>query len=191
MESLVQRQTIQIAIHDKIHHNHDPSRMFITESELRAVWGDYHLSNIFPAQRWTIQEWRLIRVGYLKVLSILILIDWAPLVENFRSVFLRHGGRSDKDLPFSREKLSSFLGASALNFNERQYAFVPVVIRDVDKMYVHKLKPMERLPFVAEASGIGGGGFGDVTRVKIAPRYLLSRGSENPEVWNIARKAFT
>ena len=174
--------SIQEAIHQKMHHNQNPSKMFISESDLRTVWQEYTLSSIFPNQRWTMDQWRRIRTEYLKVLSILILIDWTPLAENFRALFYMYPDRRDESLPFSKDKLS-FLGTSALIFFQSQFAFLPVVIQDKDEMFVHNLKPLERLPFIEEACDIGSGGFGDVTKVMIAPRCLLSKGSENREVF--------
>ena len=165
-----------------MHHNQDPSKMFISDSELRAVWQEYTLSTIFPAQRWTLEQWQQIRQKYLKVLSILIWIDWTPIAENFRAAFFMHSDRSDASLPFSMDKLS-FLAGSGLTFFQSQFAFLPTIIQEKDEKYVHELKPFERLPFIEEACEIGSGGFGDITKVVIAPRCLLSKGLENPEVF--------
>ena len=182
--------SIQEAIHQKMHHNQNPSKAFITDSELRTVWNEYTLSTIFPNQRWTIEQWRRIRTEYLKVLSILILIDWTPLAENFRALFFMYPDRNDAHLPFSKDQLS-FLGLSALNFFHSQFAFLPVVIQDLDEMFVHNLKPLERLPFIEEACDIGSGGFGDVTKVVIAPRCLLkNKSSENREVFSQKKPPF-
>ena len=187
MEPTNQTPSIQNAILQKMHHNQNPSKMFISDSELRAVWQEYTLSSIFPARRWTLEQWQRIRTEYLKVLSILIWIDWTPLAENFRAVFFTNRDRSDAKLPFSLEKLA-FLGGSALTFFQSQFAFLPVVIQDLDEMFVHNLKPLERLPFIQEACDIGSGGFGDITKVVIAPRCLLSKGLENREVFEAFSK---
>ena len=165
-----------------MHHTQDPSKMFISDSELRAVWQEYLLSTIFPAQRWTPEQWQQIRKDYLKVLSILIWIDWTPIAENFRAVFFMHPDRSDANLPFSMDKLS-FLTGSALAFFQSQFAFLPIIIQEKDEMYVHELKPFERLPFTGEACEFASGGFGLITKVVIAPRCLLSKGLDNPEVF--------
>ena len=174
--------SIQKAMHQKMHHNENPSKMFLSDSELQAVWHDYHLSTIFPTQRWTVEQWQQIRTDYLKVLSILIWIDWTPLAENFRAVFFMHRDRRDACLPFSMEKLN-FLAGSALTFFQTQYAFLPVVIHDKDEMFVHNLEPLERLPFIEEARDIASGGFGHITKVVIAPRCLLKKGRDNREVF--------
>lgn len=169
-----------------MHHDQDLSRMFISEAELVAVWQDYDLSLVFPSQRWTIPEYKEIRDDYIKVVSILLWIDWRDLVEHFRSLFFKHKDRNDKHLPLKDEKLE-FLDGSALTFAQYQYAFVPVVIEDLDYMYVHRLSHLHRLPFINVHRGIGSGGFGDVSKVEIAPRCLLRDGSDNREVCDFRR----
>ena len=181
MDSASPRRKIQDAIRQKMHHNQDWSKMFICKAELLSVWKDYDLSLIFPSQRWTSQEYQEIRDGYLKVTSILISIDWSGLVENFRSLFYKHKARNDNHLPFQLQQLD-FLDTSAFNFFQNQYAFVPVVLEDKDEMYVHRLSHLQRLPFTKIDNGIGSGGYGDVSRVEIAPRCLLRDGLDNVEV---------
>ncbi|KAL8796007.1 MAG: hypothetical protein Q9195_001583 [Heterodermia aff. obscurata] len=180
---------IQKALLRKMHHFQDPSKMFIGDSELRAVWQDYTLSTIFPAEAFTLEQWQQIRKDYLKVLSILIWINWTPLAEQFDDVFFKHPDRGDAYLPFSIEDLFSIekhsvaFEGSGLMFFQFQYAFLPVVIHQSEKMFVRNLEPMERLPFIDAAHELGSGGFGHITKVVIAPRSLLSEGSENREVY--------
>ena len=163
--------------------------MFISGSELRAVWEHYDLSTIFPQRGWTFEQYQQIRNEYLKILSILIWIGWRDLVGQFRALFFTRPDRKDRNLPIAEENLS-FLGGSALTFYVMQYAFVPVVIHDMDKMHVHRLGPLERLPFIEETYAIGCGGFGEVSKVVIAPRCLHRKGLDNCEVKSSLLKEF-
>ena len=189
MEYLDPLAPIQYAILQRMHRpEKGDSNMFICDHELREVWEHYDLRPIFPTGSWSDADRRQIRKEYLKILSILILTKLLNL-NQFRKHFFEPD-RNDTSLPLLGKQ--SFLGSSAKLFQQWQYAFIPVVIKECDKMYVQEVKSEERLPFMENPSEIGSGGFGTVSKVFIAPRCLIneSKDSENRQVISYALKDF-
>lgn len=190
MENLDPLAPIQHSILQMMHRpEKGDSNMFITYHELREVWEHYDLRLIFPTHSWSDADLWQIRKEYLKTLSILILTKWLDLNQlyQFRVHFFRRPDRNDASLPLLGDQ-STFLGRSEYLFQQLQYAFIPVVIKECDKMYVQEVKSEERLPFMENSSEIGSGGFGIVSKVFIAPRCLINEteDSENRQVSSYA-----
>ena len=194
MEHLDPLAPIQHAILQRMHRpEKGDSNMFICDHELREVWEHYDLRPIFPTGSWSDEDRRQIRKEFLKILSILILTKWLDLklLYQFRIHFFTRSDRNDTSLPLLGNQLT-FLGRSAYLFQHWQYAFIPVIIKECDKMYVQEVKSEERLPFMENSLEIGSGGFGIVSKVLIAPRCLINEteDSENRQVISYALKDF-
>ena len=180
-------ESVQNAILQRMkqQHEHDRSKMFICEHDLKAVWEDHNLTDIFPSETWTKSELRVIRTHLLKILSIVIWINWPFLRERFRQVFFSrlNQGIRDDDLPFSLEMMTG-LGYSRHMFYQEQFAFIPAVIEEHEETYIQVIPREIRLPFRQKSAEIGSGGYGEVKKVEIAPRCLfnVARKSDSPVV---------
>ena len=163
----------------------DVSRMFICEYNLQRAWRDQDLRTIFPSTKFSAEERETIRERFLRALSVLILIGWSchDLVSKFRTHFLRVEGREDKDLPLDEGKLG-FLDTSSFMFWQQQFAFCPAIIEEFENSHLQRIEGNIRLPFDGKPVEVGGGGYGRVSQVTIAPRCLRHRGkkTENFEV---------
>ena len=170
--------SIQEAILEKMHRQQTP-HMFICKHDLDLVWADHPLRNIFP--NFDPREWETIRKRYIRVLSILIVVDWTGLRSRFRPVFLRDPGHDDEHLPFTDLK---FLGTSGQVFASYQHAFTPIVIEERKEKHIQDIPAEYRLPFIYEPEDVRLGGYGSVTKRTIAPRCLKNKedNTDNPEV---------
>ena len=170
--------SIQEAILSKMHRQETPY-MFICKHDLDLVWADHPLCNIFP--NFNPSEWDMIRKRYIRVLSILIIIDWTDLTRRFRPVFLRDPKHDDQHLPFNDLK---FLGPSRQIFASYQHAFTPIVIEERKEKHIQDIPAECRLPFINEPEDVRLGGYGSVTKRIIAPRCLknMKDKTDNSEV---------
>ena len=180
------RTAIQRAIHDCLGLQHqNESLKFICEHELRDIWAGFSIGAVFSTASWTPSESQIIRADLLKVLSILILINWPELDELFRPVFFDrvNHGMKDASLPFPIEAMEGLENSKYMFFQE-QYAFIPAVIEEHDEAFIQEIQPKIRLPFREKSLEIGTGGYGEVRKVEIAPRCLYSvhRKSDSPVV---------
>ena len=174
--------SLQDAIRTRMYNADDPSdasRIFICEQDLLNAWQNHNLNTIFPPTKYNPEEIETIRNRFLRVLSVLIFIGWSSddLVSKFRSQFLRAGGREDNDLPIDKEKLK-FLDASFYMFWQYQFAFCPAIILESGNSHIQRIETNRRLPFSGKPVEVGGGAYGRVSQVTIAPRCL--RHTENP-----------
>jgi hypothetical protein len=125
-----------------------------------------------------------IRDNLLKILSILVAIEWLEW-NKFHLIFLApmkdpFARRLDKSLPFPLNELvdDSFLGRRmGEKFWKMQYAFIPIVIEEgVEKGY----PAWKRLPFIqSERKHLGTGIYGSVTKEVIAVHQFRWRDSHN------------
>lgn len=168
-------EAMQIRIRDVMYHSEDSSKRFIGQEELRALWADLGLRRMFPSHSWDDQEIQTIRDGYLKVLSILVMIAWPGVCghdkSRFRKHFLQrpHHDFADPNLPLANERLG-FLKEYAINFREKQYAFCPVIIEECEASYIQEVAADRPLPFTEEELPLGEGASGKVRKAVIA-RY--------------------
>ena len=174
-------RALQIAIRTSMYNAgvaSEASRVFICEHNLDEAWKDHDLRTIFPSTKFSAEERKTIRERFLRVLSILILIGWSgdDLVNKFRSQFLRAAeGREDKDLPLDEDKLG-FLDISSYIFWQQQFAFCPAIIEESDTSHLQRIDSDRRLPFDGKPREVGGGAYGSVSQVTIAPRCLRHKG---------------
>ena len=170
------RTAIQRAIHEHLgfHHENESSK-FICEHELKDVWAGFSIEAVFSSASWTPRESQMIRKDLLKILSILILINWPDLDEQFRPVFFDRleYGMKDESLPFSIEAVEGLENSRYMFFQE-QYTFIPAVIEEHDEAFIQEIHPKIRLPFRERSLEIGTGGYGEVRKVEIAPRCLYN-----------------
>ena len=179
-------KALQDAIRTRMYNADDPSdasRVFICEHNLQRAWRDHDLKTIFPSTKFSSEERETIRERFLRALSVLILIGWSgdDLVNKFRSQFLRVEGREDKDLPLDEEKLG-FLDTSSFIFWQQQFAFCPAIIEESESSHIQRIKTDKRLPFTGKPVEVGGGAYGSVSQVTIAPRCLRHIGKETENI---------
>ena len=180
-------ESLQDAIRTRMYNADDPldaSRVFICEHNLQRAWRDHDLKSIFPPSKYRQEEIDTIRDRFLRVLSALILIGWSSddLVSKFRSQFLRTPGREDKDLPIDRSQLG-FLRPFSFTFWQQQFAFCPAIIVEYEYSRIQTIETGRRLPFSGKLVEVGGGAYGKVSQVTIAPRCLRTEnGTENFKV---------
>ena len=179
-------KALQDAIRTRMYNADDPSdasRVFICEHNLQRAWRDHDLKTIFPSSKFSSEERETIRDRFLRALSVLILIGWSgdDLVNRFRSQFLRVEGREDKDLPLDEEKLG-FLDTSSFMFWQQQFAFCPATIEESESSHIQRIKTDKRLPFTGKPIEVGGGAYGSVSQVTIAPRCLRHIGKETENI---------
>ena len=110
------------------------------------------------------------RLGYLRVLSILIFIAW-PDLRLFRPRFM-HDELDDSKL-FLDDKQVETIGSSALIFQSQQYIFKPEMIVQRHEDIIQKVDANCRLPFTDAPEYLGHGGFGAVTKRTTAPRCFV------------------
>ena len=181
-------KSLQDAIRTGMHNADDPSdasRIFICEHNLQRAWRDHDLKSIFPPSKYSPEERKTIRDRFLRVLSVLILIGWSSddLLNKFHFQFLRAVGREDINLPIDKEKLE-FLDTSSFVFWQHQFAFCPAVVLESEYSHIQRIEKDKRLPFTGKRVEVGGGAYGSVSQVTIAPRCLrhIDRKTENIEV---------
>ena len=182
-------KSVQDAIRTRMHNAEDPSdasRVFICEDDLQRAWQNHDLKTIFPPTKYSREELETIRDRFLRVLSVLIFIGWSSddLVNKFRSQFLRVVGREDNNLPMNKEKLEEFLDTSFYMFWHLQFAFCPAIIQESGYSHIQRIETDRRLPFSGKPVEVGGGAYGRVSQVTIAPRCLrhTENGTDNFKV---------
>ena len=179
-------KALQDAIRTRMYNADDPSdasRLFICEHNLQRAWRDHDLKTIFPSTKFSPEERETIRERFLRVLSVLILIGWSgdDLVNKFRSQFLRVEGREDINLPLDEGKLG-FLDISSFMFWQQQFAFCPAIIEESESSHIQRIKTDKRLPFTGKPVEVGGGAYGTVSQVTIAPRCLRHIGKDTENI---------
>ncbi|KAL4931544.1 uncharacterized protein BDV17DRAFT_239542 [Aspergillus undulatus] len=162
--------------------NRNGSKAFLRRERLEGIWTDKRLNgfrNIYNSFRR--EDIPQIKENYLQTLSILIDISWDGW-SRFRTIFLEHGNRTDKDIPendISKLEQDTFLGDWAMTFFLHRHIFCPVDIEGVDRVLD---SDDSRLPFLKRKK-IGQGAFGTVTKACVATRHFRYRdGSQVPFV---------
>ena len=144
------------------------SERFITDGELDKIWLDDDFSNLVKTSLAPSD----VRASYLKIISILAVIDWHFNDKAFDKIFVLGVAITDKRLPFDEAELQ-FLGKYSQRFFENQENFMTVCIEDDyrDAKLLERSRPW-RLPFLGEPILVGRGGFGQVFSVEVAPRSV-------------------
>jgi hypothetical protein len=158
---------------------------FVSDQVVRAVWNIERIRKFLDGLGWRVDDVLPdITRYFLKILSILVWIDWDNWRE-FKNIFLDHRDnngsfkRCDFQLPFTHIPFFGDDEISQQNFWNDQYIFKPVVIReDVHEIYHEKYL----LPFM-ESKEIGGGAFGAVTKELVEAHHLWwTKGGVNGQV---------
>ena len=163
---------IQSAIERSMCRVGQPDLEFITEQDLKRLWKEKELSLVLDRFEFSLTQLTEIQIHYIKVLSILIVLDFT---DSFKELYLglRKAGLNDIHLPLAQEQLRSIWGSTRhRSFFKEQYAFCPLVIEDTDNAATIRVDARIRLPF-EKVELIAEGGFGDVDRVTIPPHYIL------------------
>jgi hypothetical protein len=130
----------------------ESGKKIIFPIDIKAVWAPRYVHSFYTAQAWYEAAWdkTCTMHAYLRIMSILIWIDYAPdKWKDFGEDFIKPE-RNDERLPFEREELQNFLGDRivANNFYERQWK-------------------------CEEPKEVGRGAFGIVKQHTIAAGYLV------------------
>ena len=164
-----------------IHRRTEPRSEFICKYDISQAWTESYLKQLLKGLDWTSADTLVnIRTNYLKILSILVYIDWDNW-KSFGSIFINHRdengdlSRTDKDLPFDLPELASpyFLGDSFRDFHINQYIFIPVVLKQDDDAQdtVTSYSKEYRMPFLA-TEDISRATPGNITQELIAREYF-------------------
>ena len=145
---------------------------FICDYDLCSIWGDNRIqklvSHIAPEGKWD-----FVCDNLSRVVSILVFIGWDRWTD-FETIFLPKDKKEeqydwlDAKLPFAD---FSFLPSRyQYHFSIHQYIFLPIRIEQGKSQEVSSER---RLPFIDSSDVVGRGGFGEVTRCRIAPGQFL------------------
>jgi hypothetical protein len=158
---------------------------FIPQKALRDIWRN-RLRDFLSILgcRPNDEDLSYIQDNLLKILSILVAIEWAQW-NKFPNIFLApmkdpFARRLDKFIPFPLKDLEddSFLGRRmGGKFWKAQSAFIPITIEEgEDKEYPAR----KRLPFIhSERVQLGTGNYGSVTKEVIAVHQFKWKNSQN------------
>lgn len=155
----------------------DSTKSFVTDDQMYSIWDLVLTGHAYDWEKrddpesllpHDISTWGN---KLLKVVSILVYIQWGKW-SDFRSIFLDEVGcprkdRADAALPFSLEamEMSEFLGCYANLFNNNQYLFLPILIKEGrDQVFDHNY----RLPIIWESKDCATGSYGEVSQVWVA-----------------------
>ena len=173
---------IQRSLRRSMYRGESQSEMFITEAGLLQVWSEHTIGSISAFDNFDEETKNVVRLRYLRVLSILVFIAW-PDLQLFRPQFM-HSDLDDSKL-FLDEKQVELMGSSAENFLDRQYIFKPEMIVQKHEDFIQKVDANCRLPFIDAPEHLGQGGFGAVTKRTIAPRCFVEIGPSGEKSQNL------
>lgn len=185
-------------IQTRMERGNNTDENFVTRDCLKEVWADDRLttfSNMVGLSK-TAYGIEILRTKLLQTLSILVFMRWRHW-QKFLSSFIHYGNldkRGDATImQHTREQLEDvdFLGGKkpAADFLMFRSSFVPI---DISEGMVETYEKGRRLPFVEPENGVeivlGRGGFGTVTKVRIA-RSQYYRGEIPQPVRDISNSA--
>lgn len=149
---------------------------FICKDDLEEVWAmnEDNFNSLVSQLNWTNYS-VMIRRNYIKIFSFLIYRDMLRPSE-LESLLFFTPAFEDSKWPLKEDQLPPNLDRRHRNLIiEGHSRFSPVVINEFGTPQIQVVEPHWRLPFL-EISEIGRGGFGTVSQVTIAPRYLFHEG---------------
>ena len=143
---------------------------FWCEDDLKSLWSDEDRAQaILNFENGN--NLKRAQTDFFKVLSVLVYINCFD-EEVFKSRFFRRGYSDDK-LPFRQNLLFSTLGnTNGQLFHDSQFMSIPLHIEDQELANVQDIEPGMRWPFQYLPEKIGSGGYGDVYRAHVPPRYI-------------------
>jgi hypothetical protein len=182
---------IYTALHGRMHRRDQPSRSFICEEDIYAVWTNAETRLLWELGyrlRWTNDDVRMVQSGLLRILSLLVFInfkDWPT----FHSFFLAGRSRmTDDALPIADPRslvgLFPYDPAFKDQFVEKQYIFIPIKVAEDDDGVNQQSRWTEhhRLPSIM-SQPMGSGTSGIVTKELIAARHIRqTNGHDNSRV---------
>ncbi|KAL9607552.1 MAG: hypothetical protein Q9167_007545 [Letrouitia subvulpina] len=177
---------------DRMDLSNDYQRRFICAPKLLDFWNEYHVENIAAFENYDRAVFPQIRKKFLRVLSIVIFIEWSDL-KLFEAVFVKEN-LDDDSLFFDEHQLRGMV-TGIDNFLVQQYIFRPEIIKSKQQSYIQVIPARNRLPFLDTPEVIGNGGFGAVSKRRIAPNcfeeiHSDNTQSSNPGVVAVAVKEF-
>lgn len=126
-----------------------------------------------------------IKEKFLVVVSILIYSVW-PNLWLFRSVFVEgaYTDLTDANLIFDSSKIERLEQSGIYHFKDNQYLFHPAQIRQKRDGWIQPVEKQRRLPYTIAPERIGEGGFGEVSKVKVAAHFVHhdDKGTVNSKV---------
>lgn len=151
-------------------------RFICTQRLLYEFWNKHRVEKIAAFQNYDKEVFNKIRNGFLRVLSIVIFIEWNDLFR-FEPVFVKEG-LDDNSLFFDEGQLED-MESGIDNFIAQQYLFKPEIIKHTQYSYIQHIDAVRRLPFIGEPELLGKGGYGCVSKKQIAPHCLEIISEEN------------
>ncbi|KAL9044576.1 MAG: hypothetical protein Q9214_002297 [Letrouitia sp. 1 TL-2023] len=184
---------IRKGLKDCMYLSNDYQKRFICLPKLKDFWNDHHLEDIAAFENYDRAVFPQIRKRFLRVLSIVIFIEWSDL-RLFEAVFVKEN-LDDDSLFFDEHQLQSRGMVTGIdNFLTQQYIFKPEIIESKQQSYIQVIPARNRLPFLDTPEYIGRGGFGAVSKREIAPNcfevHSDNTSSSNSHVVAVAVKEF-
>ncbi len=160
---------------------------FVTKESLDNIWTKSRLQSLCRLAKLEEGGDGYLREHLLCTISILVRIRWKEW-DRFREIFYdlgRNSCRGDENI--EKYTLAELEGADFLNsktfardFDAHRYAFIPIaIVEETVREYSTKM----RLPIIFPENGaepIGEGGYGTVTKAKIASSQLYRGGIRQP-----------
>ena len=177
------REEIAGALLREISQSHsNPAKQFISDEEqLRKIWEDDSI-RYFVKPQYLVD----VREKFLKILSILVLVEWPFRDNEFGKLFVDAGPErlSDTRLPANPEELR-FLDKYADTFWYKQFIFLPICIEDdYNAVQIIERAFPYRWPYLSEGAKVGEGAFGQVSEVTVAKGAIKTTNSEGRRSFN-------
>ena len=155
---------------EKLYASNIQNSCFWCEDDLKSLWSDEERAQAILSFE-SGDDLRRAQIQFFKVLSVLIYINCFD-EEIFKSRFFRRRYSDDK-LPFRQNLLFTALGnTNGQLFHDSQFMSIPLHIEDQELANVQDIEPGMRWPFKCPPEKIGSGGYGDVYRAYVPPRYI-------------------
>lgn len=151
-------------------------RFICTSKLINDFWSEHRVEKLSAFRDYEEGVLLKIRKGFLRVLSIVIFIQWNGLVR-FDTVFVNKG-LDDNSLFFNKDQLKN-MKTEIDDFLEKQYIFKPEIIEYRQEAHIQTIPAESRLPFIGESDLLGRGGYGSVSKREIAPHCLEFMSEED------------
>lgn len=154
---------------------------FICPQKIHTFWNEHRIDRISAFQNYDEEVLTKIKNRFLRVLSIVIFIEWNDLIR-FNPVFVQED-LDDDSLFFDEHDLKEMVSGID-NFIAQQYLFKPEIIKHTKQAHIQFVPPIRRLPFIEGSEPLGSGAFGAVSKKRIAPHCLESISEDNVSILN-------
>ena len=156
---------------EKLHNKTNLDDAFWCEMDLQQLWKEKYVEKFLELKH--SEDLSFVRAEFNKILSVLVYSECFD-AGGFQEHFLQ-ARRTDKSLPFKDlEWLSKALGSDAARqaFYRNQSKSIPIYIDDKEKAHIQLAESLAPLPFASPTEEVASGGFGQVFRALVPPRYI-------------------